>query len=40
MSPNKHLRIGYWSLCLFVTLGLVLESLHAFKVGAYVDVEN
>jgi hypothetical protein len=40
MSPNKHLRIGYWSLALFVTLGLVLESLHAFKVGAYVDVEN
>jgi hypothetical protein len=23
-----------------VTLGLVLESLHAFKVGAYVDVDN
>ncbi len=40
MSPNKHLRIGYWALALFVTLGLVLESLHAFKVGAYLDVEN
>jgi hypothetical protein len=40
MSPNRHLRIGYWGLALFVTLGLVLESLHAFKVGAYLDVEN
>lgn len=40
MSPNKHLRIGYWALALFVSLGLVLESLHAFKVGAYLDVEN
>lgn len=40
MSPNKHLRIGYWALALFVTLGLVLESLHAFKVGAYLDVDN
>lgn len=45
MSPSerfvlRHLRIGYWSLALFVTLGLVLESLHAFKVGAYLDVGN
>ncbi len=40
MSPNKHLRIGYWGLAVFVTLGLALETLHAFKVGAYLDVEN
>lgn len=37
---EKHLRIGYWALALFVTLGLVLETLHAFKVGAYLDVRN
>ncbi len=36
----RHLRIGYWSLALFVTLGLALEAMHAFKVPAYLDVES
>src|SRR5580693_7187361 len=36
----RHLRIGYWSLALFVTLGLALEAMHAFKVASYLDVEN
>jgi uncharacterized PurR-regulated membrane protein YhhQ (DUF165 family) len=36
----RHLRIGYWSLALFVTLGLALEAMHAFKVAAYLDVES
>ena len=37
---RRHLRFGWWSLVLFATLGLVLESLHGFKVGAYLDVSN
>jgi hypothetical protein len=37
---RRHLRIGYWGLALFVTLGLGLEAMHAFKVAAYLDVEN
>jgi hypothetical protein len=37
---SRHLRIGYWALALFVTLGLALEGMHAFKVGAYLDVGN
>jgi hypothetical protein len=44
MSPSeltrRHLVIGYWALALFVTLGLALEAMHAFKVAAYLDVEN
>jgi hypothetical protein len=32
--------MGWGSLLLFVCLGLVLESLLAFKVGAYVDVDS
>lgn len=42
MSPycTRHLRIGYFGLALFVTLGLGLEAMHAFKVAAYLDVEN
>ncbi|HEY1959302.1 MAG TPA: hypothetical protein VGH28_26995 [Polyangiaceae bacterium] len=45
MSPSerifeRHLRIGWGALAIFVVLGLALETLHAFKVGAYLDVEN
>jgi hypothetical protein len=35
-----HLRFGWWSLLLFLFLGLVLETLHGFKVGWYLDVSN
>jgi hypothetical protein len=36
----KHLRFGWWSLLIFLTLGLLLEVLHGFKVGLYLDVSN
>ena len=35
-----HLRFGWASLLLFLSLGIVLETLHAFKVGWYLDVSN
>jgi hypothetical protein len=35
-----HLRFGWWSLLVFSILGLTLEALHGFKVGAYLDVSN
>src|SRR5436190_10890157 len=37
---RRHLRFGWWSLAAFGLLGLVLETLHGFKVGAYLDVSN
>jgi len=37
---RKHLRFGWWSLLVFATLGLILETLHGFKVRAYLDVSN
>jgi hypothetical protein len=37
---RRHLRIGWWSLALFGLLGLVLETLHGFKIGFYLDVSN
>jgi hypothetical protein len=37
---RRHLRFGWWSLLVFATLGLTLETLHGFKVRAYVDVSN
>jgi hypothetical protein len=37
---RRHLRFGWWSLLVFAALGLLLESLQGFKVGAYLDVSN
>lgn len=37
---RRHLRFGWWSLLCFLTLGIVLETLHGFKVGWYLDVAN
>ncbi len=37
---RRHLRIGYVALAVFLTLGAVLEALHGFKVGFYLDVDN
>jgi len=39
-SADRHLRFGWWSLLVFLSLGLTLESLHGFKVGWYLDVGN
>jgi hypothetical protein len=37
---RRHLRAGWWSLLVFLTAGLVLEALHGFKVGEYLNVAN
>lgn len=34
------LRAGFCALFGFATLGLVLETLHGFKIGLYLDVGN
>ncbi len=34
---TRHMVIGWWSLLIFVALGLVLESMHGFKVAWYVN---
>lgn len=40
MLVRRHLRFGWWALLVFLTLGLVLEGLHGFKLGWYLDVAN
>jgi hypothetical protein len=35
-----HLVFGWWSVFAFAALGLTLETLHGFKVRAYLDVSN
>ena len=37
---QRHLRVGWWSLLIFLSFGLVLEGLHGFKAGLYLDVSN
>jgi hypothetical protein len=37
---DRNLRFGWWSLLVFLSLGGILETLHGFKIGWYVDVGN
>ncbi len=37
---QRHVRFGWWALALFLSLGIVLEVLHGFKIGYYLDVTN
>ncbi len=36
----RHLRWGWWTLGLFLSLGIALEVLHGFKVEWYLSVAN
>ncbi len=37
---RRHLRLGWYALLAFLTLGVVLEALHGFKIGLYLDAGN
>lgn len=37
---KRHLRFGWYALLVFLSLGALLETLHGFKVGFYLDVNN
>ena len=34
------MRFGWWSLLVFLSLGILLEVLHGLKIGWYLDVSN
>jgi hypothetical protein len=34
---RRHLQFAWWSLLCFLTLGIGLELLHAFKIGWYLE---
>lgn len=41
MNPSdRHLRFGWWSLFTWLALGVILETLHGFKIGWYLDVDR
>jgi hypothetical protein len=37
---RRHLRVGWFSLLIFLSLGLALEALHGLKVQAYLNAMN
>lgn len=39
-TARMHLRFGWWMLFVYLTLGIVLEGMHGFKLGWYLDVSN
>jgi hypothetical protein len=39
-NAHRNLRFGWWSLLVFLSLGGVLETLHGFKIGWYIDAGN
>ena len=37
---RRHMRIGWWSLLIFLSLGMTLEAMHGFKFQWYVGEDN
>src|SRR5262245_52493651 len=37
---SRHMRVGWWGLAVFVTLGAVLEAFHAYKSPFYLDASS
>jgi hypothetical protein len=40
LLAHNHLLVGWWSLLCFLSLGIVLEGLHGFKVTWYLGVNT
>jgi len=39
-EERRHFKLGWWSLFVFVFLGIMLEGMLAFRVSWYMDVDN
>ena len=37
---KRHLKFGWYCLLVFLSLGAVLEAMHGFKIGYYLDADN
>ena len=40
ICTRLHAAVGWWSLLIFIFLGIALETMHGYKVGWYLDVGN
>ena len=38
LKVSQHLKTGRWALLLFLSLGIVLETLNRFKIGAWLAI--
>jgi hypothetical protein len=37
---RRHMRAGWWSLLVYLTMGVVLESFHGFKLSWYLGPQH
>jgi hypothetical protein len=37
---SRHMAFGWWTLLLFLLLGMLLDAMHGLKIGLYLDVSN
>ncbi|MFT4539254.1 MAG: hypothetical protein ACI835_001700 [Planctomycetota bacterium] len=37
---TKHLRIGWWMVLIYLSMGIALEAMHGLKIGWYLNVAN
>lgn len=36
----RHLHLGWWFIAIYLSMGMVLEAMHGFKVDWYLNVAN
>ncbi len=40
-DPGRfHLRVGWWTVLVFLAMGIALEGMHGLKLGFYLDLAN
>ena len=37
---SRHVRLGWWIVAIYLSLGIALEAMHGFKVDWYLNVAN
>ena len=37
---SRHVRLGWWFVAIYLSIGIVLEVMHGFKVDWYLNVAN
>lgn len=40
LLSRRHFAFGWWTLLIFLSMGIVLEAMHGLKIGWYMSVAN
>ncbi len=40
IESRRHIRYGWWSLAIFLSMGFFLEACHGLKLGFYLNAES